>query len=100
MKIRLSELRIIIDETVKEVIKESQPEDFYRAIGATHLNYHTINDVLEDYLDGVIDDYTAAQALAYGIDVPMDWDDAMILLDEWDAGVYDEIPILDKYPDS
>ena len=66
----------------------TQPESFYRAIGATYLQYNAIEDVKKDFLNGKIDEYTAAQALAYGLPQKMEWEDALVAVDEWQSKDY------------
>jgi hypothetical protein len=70
-------------EVNKTPANEGQPQCFYRVMGATYLQYNTIEDVEKDFLNGKIDEYTAAQALAYGIHQKMEWEDAVKAVDEW-----------------
>ena len=63
-----------------------QHESFYRVIGATYLQYNNIEDVENDFLAGRIDEYTAAQAIAYGLPQKLEWEDAVSVVKEWNYG--------------
>ena len=62
-----------------------QPESFYRVIGATYLQYKNIEDVENDFLTGKIDEYTASQAIAYGLPQKMEWDNVVSMVNEWNS---------------
>ena len=75
-------------ETVKRKLDEAQPQDFYKEMGATYLQYTDAEQVKDAYFSGDIDEYTATQALAYGIDNPIDWDMANGWVEKWNRELY------------